>query len=57
MISQEDFNFITKLDNATPEQRMMLIKEKPYQVILTGTPASWKLHCREMLCKGLPVLQ
>ena len=32
MISQEDFNFITWLDNSTPDQRQQLLKEKPYQV-------------------------
>jgi len=30
MISQEDFNFITWLDNSTPDQRHQLLKEKPY---------------------------
>ena len=32
MISQEDYNFITRLDNSSPEQRVQLLKEKPYQV-------------------------
>ena len=33
MISQEDYNFITRLDNSSPEQRIQLLKEKSYQVI------------------------
>jgi len=35
MISQEDFNFITWLDNSTPDQREQLLKEKPYQCAKT----------------------
>lgn len=35
MISQEDYNFITRLDNSTPEQRSQLLKEKPYQCAKT----------------------
>jgi len=35
MISQEDFNFITWLDNSTTEQRQQLLKEKPYQCAKT----------------------
>ena len=33
MISQEDYNFITRLDNSSPEQRIQLLKEKSYQVV------------------------
>ncbi len=32
MISQEDYNFITRLDNSSPDQRTQLLKEKSYQV-------------------------
>jgi len=35
MINQEDYNFITKLDNSTADQRNDLLKEKPYQCAKT----------------------
>ncbi|KAK2147227.1 hypothetical protein LSH36_563g03027 [Paralvinella palmiformis] len=35
MISQEDYLVITKLDNATPELRAQLLREKPYQCAKT----------------------
>ncbi len=32
MISQDDYSFITKLDNSVADARAQLLKEKPYQV-------------------------
>ena len=32
MITQEDYNFISQLDNSDPEQRAQLLKSKPYLV-------------------------
>ena len=35
MISQEDYEFITHLDNSTPEQRERLLKDRPHQCAKT----------------------
>ncbi len=35
MISQEDYNFITRLDNSTAEGRQQLLTDKPYQCAKT----------------------
>jgi V-type H+-transporting ATPase subunit H len=32
MISQEDYNFITRLDNSTPDQKQQLLREKPLRL-------------------------
>ena len=32
MITQEDYTFITQLDNSDPEQRAELLRSKPYLV-------------------------